>query len=323
MSNTLTDFSSNQQPSIVVDVTYLCNATCRYCRWGSSKTPQRTTQSLKDILIPAKTLKDLQVKQIVISGGEPRLHPEIEKILDYYSSLADVIIITNGIGLTVTEVERLLQAGATGFTVSLDSVDMMESFITRSTTPSLHREIISNLEKISKSRNNFKFAINSVVSHITANWTTVKEILEFGARLGVDFVKFQPIFDDGYASKNAPELLLTNEDTASLSEIANKLDTIEHPLTNSSGFWTDIAAVTSGVSLPACQCCMNPSQSISVRGNLSMCYWVDSSSYGDSSANVNKKDLLKIQSNFEEEKKKCKVDFHCFCNQGIDHVWLT
>ena len=45
-------------------------------------------------------------------------------------------------------------------------------------------------------------------------------------------------------------------------------------------------------------------------------------SYGKSSEIIDKNELIKIQKNFMKEKQKCKVDFHCFCNQGIDHVWI-
>lgn len=319
----LPHFLALQKPAAVVDVTYLCNAACRYCQWGTSETPGRIPRSLEEVLIPSKTLENLGIKRIVISGGEPRLHPEIERILCYYSKLVDVVIMTNGYGLTRKEVERLLRAGANGLTVSLDSVDAMESFVTRSTLPRLHKEILANLRDISKLARNFEFGMNSVVSHITANWTTVNGILEFGRQLGVDFVKFQPIFDDGYVSRNSPDLLLTHEDVTPLLEIASKLDTIEHPLTNPSGFWIDIATIARGGSLPAYRCGLGPLHTISVRGNLSMCFWVDSSSYGSSSKTMNKDDLLKVQANFEEEKVKCKVGFHCFCNQRIDHKWLV
>lgn len=312
-----------RKPALVVDVTYLCNAECRYCQWGNSKTPGRISRSLKEILIPAETLTNLGIKRIVISGGEPRLHPEMKSILRYYSNLVDeVVIMTNAYGLTTTEIKKLLDTGATGFTISLDSVDMMESFLTRSTPSYLHKEVLSNLEDISKMSRDFEFGMNSVVSHITANWTTVSTLLEFGRNIGVDFIKFQPIFDDGYVSRNSPDLLLSNNDVSSLLEIASKLDTIIHPLTNPSGFWRDVAAMASGKFLPASMCGLGPLDSISVRGNLSMCFWVDSSSYGISSKTMSKNDLLKIQTNFEKEKRKCKVDFHCFCNQSIDHTWL-
>ncbi len=311
------------KPVLVIDVTYLCNAECRYCQWGSNETPGRIPQSLKDILIPTETLTNLGIRRIVISGGEPRLHPEFDSILGYYRNLVDeVVIMTNAYGLTNTEIKKLLDAGATGFTVSLDSIDNGESFLTRSTSSLIHKEIISNLENIFKTPRDFEFGINSVVSHITANWKTVSALLEFGQKIGVDFIKFQPLFDDGYVSKNSPDLLLSHDDEKSLLEIASKLDTLFHPLTNPPTFWTDIAKMVDGKSLPAHKCGLDSKQSISVRGNLSMCFWVNSSAYGISSKAMSKNNLLKVQTNFEKEKQKCKVDFHCFCNQSIDHTWL-
>lgn len=312
-----------QHSSIVVDATYLCNASCRYCQWGSPKTPGRIHRRLEEILIPATTLSNLGIKRVVISGGEPRLHPELEQILSYYANLIDeVVIITNGYGLTPSIISRLLQAGATGVTVSLDSVDPMETYLTRATPPQTHKEILSNLRAISEMPKNFEFGINSVVSHITANWMTVSGVLEFGKQVGVESVKFQPIFDDGYASKYASHLLLTSEDVDSLLEVADKLDTIEHPLTNPAEFWVDIATLAGGNLLPPHKCSLGPLQSISVRGNLGICFWVDSSSYGSSSCVITTSDLQRVQTHFEDEKKKCKVGFHCFCMQEIDHKWL-
>ena len=311
-----------QKSTLVVDVTYLCNAECRYCQWGNDETPGRVSRSLKEILIPAETLTNLKTKRIVISGGEPRRHPDIEHILRYYRNLVDeVVIMTNAYGLTDTEIKKLLNAGATGFTVSLDSMNIMESFLTRSTPSHLYKETLSNLENNFKTSRNFEFGINSVVSHITANWNTVSAMLEFGQKMRVDFIKFQPIFDDGYVSRNSPDLLLSNEDTPYLLDIASKLDTITHPLTNPPDFWIDVAKMASDQPLSAHQCGLGSGQSISVRGNLSMCFWVESSLYGDSSKNMSKNKLLNVQTNFEKEKQKCKVDFHCFCNQSIDHTW--
>ena len=185
----------------VVDVTYLCNAECRYCRWGDSATPGRVAQDLEKVLIPADTLADLGTKRVVISGGEPRLHPRIMDIISYYRNLVDhVVIITNGYGLDQKAVEELLRAGTTGITVSLDSVDAMESFLTRRTPACATREDTPEYCRHCGPDRDYELGINCTVSHVTANWITVHDMLEFGTRLDADCVKFQPMFDDGYVS---------------------------------------------------------------------------------------------------------------------------
>ena len=306
----------------VIDVTYLCNAQCRYCRWGDSAIPGRVAQDLEKVFIPADTLKTLGTKRIVISGGEPTLHPQIMDIIRYYAELVDnVVIITNGYGLDRIAMANLLNAGITGITISLDSIDAMESFLTRRTPPALHGTILQNITDIAGHDRDYELGINCTVSCVTANWITVCSMLEFGARLDVDFVKFQPIFDDGYVSKNSPNLLLGTEDVNHLLEISSKLDTITHPPTNPSGFWTDVAALVEGRQIPSCKCALNSSDAISVDGKLSICFWVESSCYGSSHEMTNNHD--RVKAGFEAEKQKCDVGFHCFCNQGMEHTWLT
>ncbi len=306
----------------VIDVTYLCNAQCKYCRWGDSAIPGRVAQDFEKVLIPADTLKILGTKRIVISGGEPTLHPQIMDIIRYYAELVDhVIIITNGYGLDQNAVTGLRRAGITGITVSLDSVDAMESFLTRRTPPALHKRILQNITDVAMHNKDCEIGINCTVSRVTANWMTVYDMLKFGVALDVDFVKFQPIFDDGYVSKNSPDLLLGAEDVDQLLEISSKLDTVMHPPTNPSGFWTDVAALVGSKQIPSRRCALNSSDAISVDGKLSICFWVKSSCYGSSSEVSNNHN--KVRADFEVEKQRCNVGFHCFCNQGMEHTWLT
>ena len=61
------------------------------------------------------------------------------------------------------------------------------------------------------------------------------------------------------------------------------------------------------------------SDAISINGKLSICFWVQSSCYGYSNTVPNGAEEIKTF--FEAEKRKCVVDFHCFCNQGLKHTW--
>lgn len=305
----------------VVDVTYMCDARCRYCRWGDPRTPNRVAQDASRILIPAETLETLGTERIVISGGEPTLHPEIERIIQYYGALVEqVVVITNGYGLSGGIQDRMLRAGATGITVSLDSVSPAESFMTRRTPPRVHASILRNLEKMG-GRRGYELGINSTVSRVTASWLAVKGLLEFGERIGADFVKFQPIFDDGYVSANSPDLLLTADDAQPLREIARRLDGTGGPTTNPPGFWNDVAEMAGAGCLPAHRCALDGRDAISVDGELGICWWVDSSRYGNTSDILDRKRTETVRKLFGEEKTKCRVDYHCFCNQGIGHTW--
>ena len=266
----------------------------------------------------------------MISGGEPTLHPDINKILRWYSKLVEqVVIITNGYKLTKSKMAELLDAGVTGFTVSVDSIDPVESYHTRGTQLNTHKQILDIIRYAAglESRR-FELGINCTVSHVTANWDTVRQLLDFGIRHKLDFIKFQPIFDDGYVLKNAPGLLLSKKDVGPLLYIADMVSQMEDGCgitTNPAEFWLDVATHVAGgddaQKLDAGSCALNTTHAISVQGRLSMCFWVDSSCYGGSSDKIPSRKLKMVQDSFDAEKQKCNVDFHCFCNQGIDHVW--
>lgn len=304
-----------------VDITYRCNARCRYCQWGDPDTlEERSHEGHGRAMIRPETLAGLGTERIVLSGGEPRLHPDIGRIISYYSRLVpDMIVITNGHGLDAREAAVLARAGATGITVSIDSIDPEESYVTRKTPPELHGAILDNVREISEKVPGLELGINATVSHATARWGTVRGILEFARDL--DFVKFQPIFDDGYAGENSPELLLSGKDVGPLLDVAERLDTIPHVLTNPPGFWRDVAALAGGGRLPGGRCGLGPGQAISVRGDVGMCFWLESS-YGPSSRAAERGKIAQVRDRFDARKRDCNVEYQCFCTQRIDHVWL-
>ena len=315
---------SIDQPTTVVDITYKCNATCKYCQWGNPYNPLRKHLSLKDICLSAQTIDALGTKRVVLSGGEPRLHPKLPQILSYYKKMVNsIIIISNGYGLGRKEIAQLIRHGATGVAVSLDSINPKESILIRETPLNIHRQIISNLKDVGAHHRDFELGINAVVSHVTANWKSVRDLLEFGQTIGVDYVKFQPIFDDSYVRLNAPHLMLTASDFQELLRIGSLLETLRHPLTNPSGFWKNIADLAAGKELSSASCSLGSKHSIAVRHNLSVCYWLDTISFGDTSSALEVKDVRYTEKSFEKAKTKCKVDFHCFCTQELSHIWTN
>ena len=101
----------------------------------------------------------------------------------------------------------------------------MESFLTRRTPPALHEKILKNIADLAAANRDYELGINSTVSSVTANLADgAGHAGVRGPPWGVDFVKFQPIFDDGYVLDNSPDLLLGFDDVDSLLEIASRLE---------------------------------------------------------------------------------------------------
>ena len=313
--------------TVVVDVTYACNAECRYCRWGDRGGAKRA--ALSDpaaAMIPESTLRLLGARRIAISGGEPTLHPRLGEIISHYAALVDeVVVITNGYSLPRNGgVERLAGHGATGVTFSVDSADPREMLLARKTPPAVHAAVLAEIGRAA-SETDVEIGINATVTSVTARWPSAYGLLEFGRRAGVDFVKFQPVFDDGYASASAPHLLLSGDDAPRLLEVARRLeerpDGRPLPPTNPPGFWRDVAALASGARLPASGCALGERDAIAAAGSLSVCAWVGASRYGAASSEIEAGAARAVQARFAGEKARCSVGPHCFCNQGMGHVW--
>lgn len=125
---------------IIINLTYRCNSRCIMCNiWQSSNNKEMEFKDWK------KIIKDpifSQIKSLTISGGEPILHPEFEKIsklfIEEFPKLKNISLITNGF-LTekiLKNVEKLaiicnVKKINFGVSVSLDGIDKMHQKIRR------------------------------------------------------------------------------------------------------------------------------------------------------------------------------------------------
>ena len=161
--------------------------------------------------------------------------------------------------------------------------------------------------------------INCVVSSVTANWKTVLGLLEFGKEINADYVKFQPIFDDGYVGKNAPYLKLSSSHSRELYKISTNLENSDYPLTNPPEFWENIADLAMGKLLDR-KTCGQKENSICIRNKIKTCYWLPDTCH-DEPNRMTAETIRQKRRDFETAKGNCKVDYHCFCLQNLSHVW--
>jgi MoaA/NifB/PqqE/SkfB family radical SAM enzyme len=98
-----------------------CNLACAYCNeYDDFSKPVPAAEMLDRI----DHLARLGTTLIVISGGEPLLHPELDDIIArirYHGMLAAMI--TNGYLLTAERIERLNHAGLEHLQISIDNVN--------------------------------------------------------------------------------------------------------------------------------------------------------------------------------------------------------
>ena len=115
-----------------ISVTDRCNFRCIYCMpkhiFGPDYPFLKRSQLLtyEEIERLARIFVDLGVRKLRLTGGEPLVRTDIEKLIKKLSAIngvQDLSLTTNGSLLTVEKAEKLKQAGLKRITISLDSLD--------------------------------------------------------------------------------------------------------------------------------------------------------------------------------------------------------
>lgn len=104
-----------------------CNLKCRHC-WiapkfqsKNAKWPSLDFELFKDIV---KQGKELGMTGVKLTGGEPLIHPDIDKILDHIKEQDLMLTIeTNGVECTSAIAEKIAQCNKPFVSISLDGTD--------------------------------------------------------------------------------------------------------------------------------------------------------------------------------------------------------
>jgi len=86
--------------NLYFEITYRCNAKCIFCDIRNINQPDMNIDTYVDFLEQARTLKDQGIISrisIILSGGEPVLHPLIEDFISIGKKYGRVTLVTNGL----------------------------------------------------------------------------------------------------------------------------------------------------------------------------------------------------------------------------------
>ena len=107
-----------------LQVTARCQADCHHCSTARHKhvsKPELTTDQWKSIL---RQTEDMGVVNIVFTGGEPLLRPDIYELISWVrKDESNAMMFTNGLLLNKVNVKKLVDAGLFSLNVSIDSPD--------------------------------------------------------------------------------------------------------------------------------------------------------------------------------------------------------
>ncbi len=112
---------------VAINLTRRCNLACAHCYLDAEtltkpSPDELSTDELKRLL--EQIAKEQQQSMVVLTGGEPLVRRDLEKICAHGRDLGLMVVIgSNGSLLTERRVKSLKQSGAMGIGISLDSLD--------------------------------------------------------------------------------------------------------------------------------------------------------------------------------------------------------
>jgi MoaA/NifB/PqqE/SkfB family radical SAM enzyme len=157
-------------------VTRRCNLACGYCNEYDDFSPP---VPLEDLLARVDHLASLKTASITFTGGEPLLHPDLDKAIRAACNHGMIVtMITNGFRLSRDWIDRLNAADLQGMQVSIDNLKPDEISM-----KSL-RSVEGKLELLSKHAR-FKVNVNSVLGVSGERTQDVVTVAETAAKYGL------------------------------------------------------------------------------------------------------------------------------------------
>ncbi len=175
-----------------LSVTENCNLRCIYCMPEDLKNKKEDSLTIDECYRTVKIFSELGIKKVRITGGEPLIRPNIDRLLGRIRDLdeiKEIAITTNGI-LLEKYIDSLIENGLTSLNISIDSLD--EKKFRKITRGGSIGKIIDSIEKGLKS--NIKIKINSVLIR-GVNDLEINSLVRFAVEKGVDirFIELMPI----------------------------------------------------------------------------------------------------------------------------------
>lgn len=187
-----------------ISLTDNCNLRCIYC------TPDLIHKnddklSFEDISKIIRVAKNLGIKKIRLTGGEPLLRNDLNKIIEKIkdTGINEIYLTTNGI-LLEEKIEELKKAGLCGVNISLDTLD--EDIFKKITRGGNLQKVLRGIEKSLEF--GLKVKINSVViKGINEDFESLIKLAE-NKNIDIRFIELMPIGEGkNYQGINNQEIL--------------------------------------------------------------------------------------------------------------------
>ncbi len=309
---------------LIVDITHSCNLHCRICDiWKTAETEKDIDiYYIKKLLFQAK---ELNVKEIALSGGEPLLRKDIFEIFDYARGfkIKNLGVLTNGILVKekFARLEPYLIDNTISLVISLDSLKQDLHNRIRNFDLAWQKTIegLNMLSSLKKKNSLINFNVITIV--LDQNLEELSEIAGFVKSLGANSLQFQALLPNNLIMSERKESIFWVAENR-LTVLDNAIDRIIEFKKENDGFIKNsvknlalIKKYYRGVLTSKDVQCVSAQQTVltSNQGTCTTCF----SSYGD----IKKQRLEDILAHAktiraQESVKNCRWPclLPCFCD---------
>ena len=282
VGKTITDKLSRNFEYLRISVTDRCNFRCSYCMPSDifnkdySYISQDKILSYEEIIDICKLLKKIGLKKVRITGGEPLLRKNIDKLIFKLKTevmLDRVSMTTNGSLLSDDKVSELKKSGLDSITLSLDTLDKDKISVINGTKKNFN--LIPLLESIEK---HFSIIKTNTVVIKGVNDDEIIDIINYMINFKSE-TRFIEYMDVGESNKWDPSKVVSSE---TLLERINDHYSLEQMKTENSSTakkWSikntnSSIGLISSITQPFCSSCNRAR--LSVDGKLFTCLFASS-----------------------------------------------
>lgn len=201
---------------LTISITYRCNHHCCFC-CISAGNPMPGELEETEWLRVIDEAADLGVMEVIISGGEPMIHPGIFSIVKRIVDKGMYpIILSNGALLTEENIKKLSDLGAGYFFLNLTAANeqLYDSIVGYKGNFPLVKKAIQNLKK-------YGLFTKVKIVLLPFNVKEIEPILDFCYKSGVDQIRVEP-FRLTHISRQGKELLLSNIQLLEVEEVVKR-----------------------------------------------------------------------------------------------------
>lgn len=188
---------------IYYEITSVCNLNCIHC--------SDMLQEIRGTFLPCQDLYNFHQKvkdrfginSVVLTGGEPTLHPDFFRIIETFAPNNALIITTNGINIDCEKmIEYMNKYPNILLQISMDglSKEVFESIRGKDTYYKLQNNIKKMLQR------NLQSQLGISMTILKQNIHEVMPLIKYADKTGFNFVHFPVLLPVGKASKEWNEL---------------------------------------------------------------------------------------------------------------------